>query len=244
MPMLLLQVSVDGHNAAAHNAARPAAGRSDNFRDILEGLARIREEKAAQKSGLPLVAALTTISTANVRHLLDIYETFKDSVNLFVFYLSWWIDEAGAEAHDADFSRRFGFTPKLHRSWMGDWVNKDWVTLAGQLQELERRSAAPTAPAVNIIPRLTSEDDLRKYYTDHAATFGFNRCLSIFRAVEIDSDGDMSPCRDYHDYVVGNVRETTVTELWNNEKYRAFRASLSTGGLMPACTRCCGLMGY
>jgi radical SAM protein with 4Fe4S-binding SPASM domain len=244
MPMLLLQVSVDGHDAATHNAARPAAGKGDNFRDVRAGIAAVGEEKIRQKSKLPLVAALVTVSTANTLHLLDIYETFKASVDLFVFYLSWWIDEAGAKAHDDDFSRRFGFTPKLHRSWMGDWVNKDADALAEQLQELERRSARPAAPAVIILPRLTAADDLREYYTNHSATFGFDRCTSIFRAVELDSNGDMSPCRDYHDYVVGNVREATVTELWNNAKYRAFRAGLSTDGLMPACTRCCGLMGY
>jgi radical SAM protein with 4Fe4S-binding SPASM domain len=54
----------------------------------------------------------------------------------------------------------------------------------------------------------------------------------------------MSPCRDYHDYIVGNVKEHTVQELWNSERYRAFRASMARDGLLPACTRCCGLMGY
>jgi radical SAM protein with 4Fe4S-binding SPASM domain len=54
----------------------------------------------------------------------------------------------------------------------------------------------------------------------------------------------MSPCRDYHDYVVGNIKEATITELWNSPAYVRFRHSLATEGLMPACSRCCGLMGY
>ena len=244
MPMFLLQVSIDGHDAATHNAARPAAAGGDNFRDIREGLARVKEEKARRRRPLPLVAALTTVTGVNAGHLVDIYEAFKDQVDFFIFYLSWWIDEARADAHAEDFSRRFGFTPTLHRGWQGDWVNKDVDTLADQLRELERRAAPLRAPAVNILPHIVEKDDLRSYYTDHAATFGFERCISIFRAVEIDSNGDMSPCRDYHDYVVGNVGDATITELWNNEAYRTFRASLSREGLMPVCSRCCGLMGY
>lgn len=244
MPMFLLQVSIDGHNRAAHNAARPAAGAGSNFRDIQDGLARVREEKLRRKRKLPLVAALTTISTANSQHLLDIYETFRSTVDVFVFYLSWWIDDARAKAHDQDFTRRFGFTPELHWSWRGDWVSRDFENLSAQLRELERRSASPFAPAVNIMPRLTEREDLRSYYTDHTNAFGFDRCISIFRAVELDSNGNMSPCRDYHDYIVGNVRESTITELWNNAAYRKFRSSLAREGLMPACTRCCGLMGY
>ncbi len=244
MPMFLLQVSIDGHDPQTHNAARPAAGGGDNYRDIQEGLAAIREQRARRKSRLPLVAALSTISTANAGHLVDIYEAYRDKVDLFVFYLSWWIDEKSAAAHEADFSRRFGFAPQLHRGWIGDWVIKDCEILSKQLQEIVRRSAPFSAPAVHIMPGLTDAASLREYYTNHAARFGFERCISIFRAVELDSNGDMSPCRDYHDYVVGNVREQTITELWNSEAYKKFRAGLNRDGLMPVCTRCCGLMGY
>ena len=109
---------------------------------------------------------------------------------------------------------------------------------------MQRRSASFSAPAADILPNITDREDLRRYYTDHAARFGFNRCISIFQTVELDADGNMSPCRDYHDYVVGNVREATITSLWNCEAYKKFRSSLAREGLMPACPRCCGLMGY
>jgi len=243
-PMFLLQISIDGHNAATHNAARPAAGGGDNFRDIREGLAGIKEEKARQGSRLPLVAALTTLSTANVRHVVDIYEAFRGDVDLFVFYLSWWIDDESAARHDKDFARRFGFVPTLHRGWVGDWRIREVDALAEQLRELTRRSAPLSEPAVTIIPNIRERDDLARYYSDHSARFGFDRCISIFQAVELDANGNMSPCRDYHDYVVGNVRETSISALWNSAAYRRFRSSLERDGLMPACSRCCGLMGY
>jgi radical SAM protein with 4Fe4S-binding SPASM domain len=243
-PLFLLQISIDGHSAETHNAARPSAGGGDNYQVIQDALAAVKEAKRAHKTKLPLVAALTTISQANVDHLVDIYEAYKDRVDLFVYYLSWWIDEDSAKAHDADFCRRFGFTPQLHWGWVGDWTIKDHETLSKQLAEVRRRSKGMGNPAVNIIPNVTGLDDLKEYYTNHTATFGYNQCISIYQAVELDSNGDMSPCRDYHDYIVGNVREHTITELWNSEAYRRFRASLYTEGLMPSCTRCCGLMGY
>ena len=243
-PLFLLQISIDGHDAATHNAARPSASGGDNHKVIQEALAAVQEAKKAHKTKLPLVAALCTISSANVNHLVDIYEAYKDRVDLFVYYLSWWIDEKSAKAHDEDFSRRFGFTPKLHWGWVGDWTIKDHETLDRQLREVKRRSKGLGKPAVNIIPNVTGLDNLKEYYSNHDATFGYNQCISIYQAVELDSNGDMSPCRDYHDYIVGNVREHTITELWNSEAYRRFRASLHTEGLMPSCTRCCGLMGY
>lgn len=243
-PMFLLQMSIDGPDPQTHNAARPSAGGGNNFQDIMDSLDAVAAIKARTGRKLPLTASLTTISRANVHRLVDIFETFKHKVDLFVFYLSWWIDEASAAAHDRDFADRFGFVPKLHHGWVGDWTIKEYETLDSQLKEILARSRSLSAPAVNIIPNITGVDNLRRYYTDHAATFGYDQCISIYQAVEIDSNGDMSPCRDYHDYVVGNVQEQTISQIWNNQAYRKFRSSLTTRGLMPACTRCCGLMGY
>jgi radical SAM protein with 4Fe4S-binding SPASM domain len=244
-PLFLLQVSIDGHCAELHNALRPSAGGGgDNFRDIKRGLAAVREARQARGRNLPLIAALTVISQANAAHLNDIYEAFRDEVDLFVFYLSWWIDEASAAAHEDDFSRRFGVHPTLHRGWVGGWRPGDPGALDRELQTVFKKSRAWSAPAVALVPPLTGTEELNTYYADHGATFGYDKCVSIYQVVEVDSNGDLSPCRDYHDYVVGNVRTATISELWNSPRYRDFRLSLNREGLMPVCTRCCGLMGY
>ena len=112
-PMFLLQLSIDGPDAALHNQARPGVGGADNFADIQAALAAVGEARRDRRSTLPLIASLTTISQDNFRHLVDIYEAFRDKVDLFVFYLSWWIDPDAVKAHEADFRRRFGFTPAL-----------------------------------------------------------------------------------------------------------------------------------
>ena len=242
-PLFLLQISIDGHTGDLHNRLRPSAGRGDNFRAIESGLAAVRRVRA-RRTGLPLIASLTTISRENSAHLVDIYNGFRDRVDMFVFYLSWWIDEADAAAHDQDFSRRFGFTPSLHRGWIGQWKADNHATLAGQIEALLARSRQPGAVPVTFIPFLRGERALTAYYTNHRERFGYDQCVSIFQVVEVNSNGDVSPCRDYHDYVVGNVKTATLSELWNSERCVAFRRSLATEGLMPVCSRCCGLMGY
>ena len=205
-------------------------GGADNFADIQAALAAVEEIKRARNSTLPLVASLTTISQANFRHLVDIYAAFRDKVDLFVFYLSWWIDEERCAAHEADFARRFGFTPVRPRGWVGGWSPDDYRELNRQLETVMARSRPGTAPPVTLIPSLLGEDNLRSYYTDHQNYFGFNQCISIYQAVEVNSNGDLSPCRDYHDYVVGNIKEATITELWNSPAYRKFRQSLPPRG--------------
>ncbi len=243
-PLFLLQISIDGHCSETHNALRPAAGGTDNFREINAGLKAVNDARKTHKRDLPLIASLTVISQGNFRHLIDIYEAFRYKVDLFVFYLSWWIDPEGARSHDVDFSRRFGFMPTKHWGWIGDWRPRDYSLLNRQLKSLLDRSSPRTATPVIIIPKITGTENLKSYYTDHQSRFGFNRCVSIYQAVEVNSNGNVSPCRDYHDYVVGNIKSDTITKLWNSTPYRNFRQSLRTEGLMPVCSRCCGLMGY
>lgn len=241
--LYLLQLSIDGHTREIHNSSRPAAGKGDAFADVLAGLQSVRDHKKGD-GGLPIVASLTVISKQNMNHLVDIYHRFKDYVDVFVFYLSWWIDAEQAEKHERDFEERFGFCPKLHRGWIGNWRPDEYETLTKQMRELQSISRSLASPSVSFIPNITSAPELKQYYTNHLETFGYNECVSIFQAVELDSNGDMSPCRDYHDYIVGNVKENTITDLWNSKAYVDFRQNLQRKGLMPACNRCCGLMGY
>ncbi len=244
IPMFLVQISIDGHNANLHNRLRPASGKLDNFAGIEAGLEAIKRARRDNNRSLPMVASLTVISKENADHLIDIYEAFKDRVDMFVFYLSWWITPERAQAHDRNFAQRFGFTPKMHRGWLGNWQPDNYKALNSQLQGLLTRSRPLSATPVTIIPPITGIKNLHTYYTDHAARFGFDQCISIYQTVEVDSNGDMTPCRDYRDYTVGNIKERSITELWNSLAYRNFRQSLATKGLMPICSRCCGLMGY
>ncbi len=244
-PMFLIQISIDGPDAKIHNTSRPGATPGvDNFKTITEAIDTIRRIRKDRKQRLPLIASLTTINNVNYNRLVDVYERFRDQVDVCVFYLAWWIDRESADRHTADFEERFGFKPEKHYGWIGSWTPPDLDVLSDQLKRLTRRAARMSGPAVIIMPPLNEVKELEAYYTDHDCSFGFDRCVSIYSAVELNSNGDMSPCRDYHDYVVGNVKEKTVTELWNSEPYRKFRRSVSEKGNMPVCTRCCGLMGY
>ena len=52
-PMFLLQLSIDGPDAALHNQARPGVGGADNFADIQAALAAVGEAKGARAAPCP-----------------------------------------------------------------------------------------------------------------------------------------------------------------------------------------------
>jgi radical SAM protein with 4Fe4S-binding SPASM domain len=244
-PMALIQISVDGSNPDTHNAARPGQKKShDNFKDVIFACEELQRAKKERKQQLPLVVTLTTINRENYFDLVNIYERFRGLADMHIFYLSWWIDDATAAAQAQDFSDRFGEKMALAQGWVGDWNKFDYNVLSQQLKKLKQLAAPVNASPVYIMPDLTEPDDLVTYYTKHSERFGFDQCISIYQNPEIDSNGNLSPCRDYHDYVVGNIKDKSILELWNSDRYVKFRQSIAKEGLMPVCSRCCGLMGY
>lgn len=221
-PFFALQLSIDGHRAELHNALCPGKHTG---------------------GGPPVITAITVISDQNSNHLADIYEAFKDDVDLFVFCLSWWFDLPGANAHGYDFGRRFGFKAGRQWGYVSTQKPQNYELLDSQLKDLCYRSRKWNAKPVSVIPPIADAGNIKAYYTQHGVLFGYRKCLSIFEEVQVMGNGDVSPCRSYADYRVGNVKESTITELWNSPAYRRFRSSLTDEGLMPACSRCCGLMG-
>ena len=109
---------------------------------------------------LPIVASLTVISRDNAAHLEDIYEAFRQKVDLFVFYLSWWIDEEHARIHEEDFFRRFGETPSRHRGWIGGWRPEDYELLDRGIGRLLARSRRASSPPVTLIPSILGAGNL------------------------------------------------------------------------------------
>jgi radical SAM protein with 4Fe4S-binding SPASM domain len=192
---------------------------------------------------VPYVQPITTIAKYNAEHLTDIYRFAAPYADGHLFYLCWWIDLLSADQHTADYERRFGLKPAKHLGWIGDWTQFDHDVVAEKVNEIRALYKREHKSYPMIWPPLESAEQVRNYYTDHGQTFGYDQCVSIYMTMEINANGDVSLCRDYNDYVIGNIRSESVKDIWYGEKARKFRASISGEGIMPVCRRCCGLMG-
>lgn len=94
--------------------------------------------------------------------------------------------------------------------------------------------------------------DKRRWYYDPAAFragkliprfIPRNTCHWIYYSAAVFSNGDVVPCcRDPKgEHVMGNLLKQDMSDIWNNEKYRAFRrAVLSNQSQMGICRLCSG----
>ena len=241
----IIYLSVDGPNEEIHNTQRPGVTDNyDNFKDVRAALETLSAEKQRRNAAFPYIVPLSCITMYNIDVVVDLYKFTSQFADAQIFYLTWWMDSQSAQAHTEDFERRFGFKPQTHYGWIGTWKDFDHGVIFDRFEEMEKLSEAGRRCPPMMMPRLDTREEIQNYYTDHKETFDYNQCVSIFMTMEIDSNGDVSLCRDYHDYIIGNIKTDTVMDLWNNEKALKFRTSISRDGLMPVCRRCCGLMGF
>lgn len=62
-------------------------------------------------------------------------------------------------------------------------------------------------------------------------------CLEPWRIAIVYWNGDISPCC-YTDRVMGNLRQQSFRQIWNNAEYRAFRRDIKKGTLPKECVNC------
>jgi radical SAM protein with 4Fe4S-binding SPASM domain len=232
----MLMVSVDGVGPV-HNEIRQE---SRAWEMMMEGIDAVLAEKKRQKSPRPYLNVLTTVSRDNVGHLEDIADWGVDKgIDLLTYYYSWFTSEEHGLRHEAEMQRRFDVTPK---AWKG------YLFFRGLDDELLRQEVASIKSRrfpfpLMFIPDLDL-DAIPDYYAHPERLFGYGQCIQPWIVTEIMPNGDVATCRDYPDYVCGNIQRESLLTIWNNDKYRRFRTSLRTEGLLPICSRCCGLMGW
>lgn len=241
----ILFLSLDGWDSDSQNIMRsPASGKnSKNFEKTMEVIKVVDKIKTAKKLTMPLVVPITVISNTNYMHLADIHRLVLDKTQLHPYYFGWFITEERAKLHERVFDKRFGYCPQNHRGYLKSCFNDvDPVVTAEQIKATKIISRG-RASVPQFLPDIYSQEDIERYYSDHAWDCGYPDCESIYHVAEISPDGRITPCRDYQDFTAGNINEQAFYAIWNGPKFKEFRQQMKKG-LMPVCTRCCGLQGF
>lgn len=241
----ILFLSLDGWDSQSQNIMRSPAGQANsrNFEKTMEVIEKTNQIKRGKKSDFPLIIPITVVSNHNYGHLAAIHRLVLDTTQLHPYYYGWFITQERASLHETVFAQRFGYSPKNHRGYLKSCFNDvDPHVTAVQVGEIIRMSRGHSS-VPQFLPDIHAEAQIRRYYTDHSWHCGYPRCESIYHVAEISPDGRITPCRDYQDYTAGNINTDSFYAIWNGAKFKEFRSQMQKG-LMPVCTRCCGLQGF
>lgn len=232
----MLTCSLDGPEEI-HDAARRVPG---TFNKTVKGIKKVLDLRG--KSTYPYFLISATVSESNQDHLEEMMDTVDDfSPDGLILYLSWFTSEALGKEHAGILKEKLDVDAITWKSYIGqnDAIKTDQLT--AKLKEFSKRKFSFGWFPVPFI----KEDQMGSYYNEPENFLGFGPCVSTYLMIDIMPNGDVVTCRDYIDVKVGNITETPLLEIWNNDKFQAFRKLLNEeGGTLPQCSRCCGLMGF
>jgi radical SAM protein with 4Fe4S-binding SPASM domain len=234
----MILVSFDGPREI-HDQCRNYPGAYDTS---VNGLLKLNEMKKKYGSVKPFVLTSTTISRVNAPVLNQTFEIgSRLDPDLMVVYLSWFTSEAIGREHTKILEQNLGITPFTWKSYTAEFSEEDAGLFQKAIRDIKKREWP--FPYL-IIPDL-NDRNIARYYTETSEMFGFDKCAAPFLMIDVMPNGDVTTCRDFIDVKIGNITEKPLLEIWNDEPFVRFRKLLiDRGGLLPQCSRCCGLMGF
>ncbi len=234
----VLMLSLDGRRDI-HDRIRGVKGTFDR---VMSGVQAVQEEKKKRGSIKPYIILIATVSTDNAHNLDEVFDIGeKIHADGILVYYGWFQTRESGRRQDAIMKEKFNIIPE---SWRGYIWSYNKIDTDALLRSVKRIKSRTWKFAYQFIPELDYED-IPRYYQEPSNLFGFGRCVNAWTTMEILPNGDVTTCRDYPDCLVGNIKESSINDIWNGDQYRKFRTVLKgrEEGLFPICARCCGLMG-
>jgi len=182
----VLQISVHGHNSHLHNKI---VGRSDSFTLLNKNL------DSLQSMNIP-VRISAVVTKENLDHLTDIYMFIKQFFNVSVFVAQPTIPIGDASVNDS--------------------VSNEQLLLAYYDIYMNRKTHDPKLAL--LMGHCFDIPEIKNYIMKHGKADNIQYCSAGRSRLSIEANGDVYPCHflKYDDFLIGNVKNQSIGEIWNN----------------------------
>ena len=232
-----LLISVDGPREV-HDKVR---GREGTYDKVMAGVDKLLEVRKRHGAATPYVTFVTTVNPDNVNDFPKVYDIAAErGIDFMGLQFGTFTTPETGMTYEQRMKSELGCEAT---SWKG-FLSYDSSALdVPTVQEGLRQVRSRKHPfGTYFVPDLQPED-LPNYYTKTAPLKSGRKCIVPWMRADILPNGDVYPCIDYPDYIVGNINETPLMELWNGERYVKFRQALMRG-LFGICGRCQSLYEF
>jgi len=225
-----LLVSVDGPRQV-HDRVRGVPGTFDR---VMAGVEQVLAERSAKRAARPYLTFVATVNKENADQFDRVYEIAREmGVDFVGLQFGTFTTEGTGRAYEQRMLSALGCRAT---SWRGFLSYDSGLDVAAAQETLRRVRGAKHPFGTYFMPDLQPED-LPEYYSGNRPVGGCRSCIVPWMRADLLPNGDVYPCIDFPDYIVGNVRRTPLSQLWNGPRYVAFRRELQRG-LLPICGRC------
>lgn len=189
------------------------------------------------------VSVSCMVSDKTVGRMYEFMEWAEETgINSVYFQFPWYISPTVAEAMDELYAKCFDWlnppAPGQQPTWHSYTyqLNPDLIDV---LRESMARLAQRTwRVRIRYQPQLEPDEVSDFILGTSRPVQSRNRCLAVSNRMEVHADGKVSSCKFFPEFVIGDLYESEVLEVWQGEKFRRVREVLGETGLMPVCSKC------
>ncbi|MDT5034641.1 MAG: hypothetical protein QOC94_4812 [Actinoplanes sp.] len=183
------------------------------------------------------------VTHATVHKMYEFMEWAEQvGVNTVYFQFPWYISPQVAEAMDKLYEQSFAWLEPSTGTKRPTWHSYTYQLPPELLPELKDSMRRLTERRWNVRvryqPQLEADevDDFILGTTRPAQRR--SKCLAVSNRMEVHADGAVSSCKFFPEFVVGNLYDAGVEELWRSDRFRRVRQTLAESGMMPVCSKC------
>jgi len=210
-----INISVDGLEDI-HDSVRGVKG---CFKKIKEGLYFLNKLEKNSKPSICklLVFTISKYSIAGLGEMPDVARSMSvDTISIYPYY--YFPNRVGRQ-YEKELRQNFNCTAFSWKGFHHESSGVDFREFKKQYRKyLENLKGIKTFPYMDF-----SEEDYRIWFSDPTAPVGPIRCLNVERLIDIQPSGNVNFCVDFPDYTFGNVKQSTIEDLWNSREAEIFR---------------------
>ncbi len=224
-----LTISVDGPEEI-HDAVR---GVKDCYNKICEGVAQLNEleNNRSAKISKAICFVISPYSLKGLGAMPDVARSL--SINTIAIVPYYYTPGCVGREYAKILKEQLG-CPAF--SWSGFHHEDSGIDFEEFQRELARyRSRLDGIQDYPYMP--FSEEEYRTWFGDATTPVGSTRCMNVERLIDIQPGGDANYCVAFPDYTIGNVKDSSIEELWNSDRAEQFRRYRRQTPL-PVCHRC------
>jgi len=227
----LLGISIDSASSSLHDEIR---GAKNAFYRATEGIRLIKKKQTELNTEIPEVFINCTVSSRNFMVLHEIVDLAKLlNVRRINFNYLSVLDSKTVELTN----RVMGEKVVGYHTFSN--IDTEYLLQKEQVDQLDFvieniKKKCGSEIKCDLDPALANKN--KELLLE--GKFAVSRCNIPWKSAMITPLGDVVPCAMFTDYKMGNIREETFSEIWNNERARHIRRLLSKY-LPPICQKCC-----
>lgn len=139
-----------------------------------------------------------------------------DSVNIVPYY--YFSSETGSR-YEKELEENFGCSTFSWKGFYSEGSGIDADLFLAQLKKYKEKLGEVS----NFSFMPLTDKEYVNWFTEPYAEVGIKHCNNVENLIDIQPDGNANFYIDFPDYSFGNIKENTISEIWNSKTAEDFR---------------------